>query len=250
LRISIRRWVGDVVDCGTGMGSAPADAAASFISPFYPRSFCWRCPGVRMMFATPGPPDADFRGKVRHAVGFFQPGLESCRTTMLRKGDSVANPNCPVLGKLQGIPARICAEQPGHRSDAACTKRCEKAITWPFGSSAAFEIEHIRWPRRSTKPSLPARVPLHAHGLARKLGEDHGVGFRRHRRQRWCARTDRSGRAQRTTTLSVDMLSVFAICARRAPCKCAEWGPNDDTTCRRCARRRRQGRARIGACRT
>jgi hypothetical protein len=51
-----------------------------------------------------------------------------------------------------------------------------KAITWPFGSSAALRSEHVRW--RDARPSqVFLQGPLHAHGLARKLGEDHGVGF-------------------------------------------------------------------------
>src|SRR5258708_1813445 len=40
----------------------------------------------------------------------------------------------------------------------------------------SFEIEHIPW--RDARPSqVFLQGPLHAHGLARKLGEDHGVGF-------------------------------------------------------------------------
>jgi len=40
----------------------------------------------------------------------------------------------------------------------------------------SFEIEHIPW--RDARPGqVFLQGPLHAHGLARKLGEDHGVGF-------------------------------------------------------------------------
>src|ERR1700732_4302202 len=56
LSISIRRW-SVMWLMRNWMGSAPADAAASFIN-LSSANFCWRCPGVRMMLPR-SPPDAD-----------------------------------------------------------------------------------------------------------------------------------------------------------------------------------------------
>src|SRR6267143_3565782 len=60
LRISIRRWSAMWL-MRNWMGSAPADAAASFIKPSSAK-FCWRCPGVRMMLPR-SPPDADYAAR-------------------------------------------------------------------------------------------------------------------------------------------------------------------------------------------